>query len=574
MYIRKHYRRVDGERKAYWSVVETYRSERGPRQRVVAYLGECQESERQGVRDAAVGTSATRQGRLFDEVKSEWVEVDASRVRVERCRDFGGSWLALQLMRELELDSFLRSVLRNGCEEIPWWAMAQVLIVARLCEPSSELYIAEHLYERTALEDLLGVPAEKVNDDRLYRSLDRLESHKEALERHLKERLGTLFDLEYDLLLYDVTSTYFEGEMAGNADARRGYSRDHRPDCKQVCIGLVVTRGGFPLGYELFAGNRSDVTTVEEIVSKMESRYGRAKRIWVMDRGMVSEDNIRFLKEGGRKYIVGTPKGMLKRFEQDLLGADWNEIREGLQVKKCASPVCDETFILCRSLDRLEKEKAIHERFEKRIEEGLRAIAEACAKRKQRPIVIAKRVGGLLGRNSRSSGLFNVQVGEGEGGRATIKWIKHETWRSWSRLSEGCYLLRTNVADWSADELWRAYIQLTDAEAAFRVHKSDLGIRPIWHQKPGRVRAHILVCFLAYVLWRTLSLLCARGGLGDEPRKVFDELQGIKMMDVVMPTRKGVQLRKRCVSRPTPHQAILLDRLGLRLPSHIEMRKM
>lgn len=574
MFLRKHYRVVDGERKAYWSLVETYRTKRGPRQREVAYLGELDKKGRLGIERVAKGVPGSRQTGMFDDVEPEWVEIDVSKVRVERCRAFGGAWLSLEIMRELGLGEALGSVMADGEEEIPWSLMSQVLVVSRLCEPSSELYIAEHFYERTALEDLLGIPAEKVNDDRLYRALDRVVPQKEVLEKHLKERLGELFDLKYDLLLYDVTSTYFEGAMAGNGEAKRGYSRDHRPDCKQVCIGLVVSRCGIPLGYELFAGNRSDVTTVKEIVETMERRYGRADRIWVMDRGMVSEENMRFLREGGRRYIVGTPKGMLKQFEREIVESGWEEVWEGLEVKRCAAPCGDETYILCRSAQRREKERAIHDRFEKRIEEGLEQIAEGCAKRKQAPLIIARRVGSLLGKNTRAAKLFEVEIGEREDGGASVRWKKKESWRNWSELSEGCYLLRTNVSNWSAEELWKAYMQLTEAEAAFRIQKSDLRIRPIWHQKPERVRAHILVCFLAYVLWKTLGQMCVRAGLGDEPRKVFDELKTIQMMDVVLPTKTGIELRKRCVSRPTSHQAILLDHLGLRLPAQFEMKEM
>jgi transposase len=272
--------------------------------------------------------------------------------------------------------------------------------------------------------ELLGIPVGKVNDDRLYRALDRLLPHKEALEAHLKARLGELFDLEYDLLLYEVTSTYFEGEANGNPKAQRGYSRDHRPDCKQVCIGLVVSKCGMPLGYEVLAGNRSDLTTVEEIVETMESRYGKADRIWVLDRGMICEENIEFLKRGGRRYIVGTPKGMLRKFERELLSGDWQSVHEGLEIQLCRSPDGEETFILCRSEDRRKKERAMHERFAKRIEEGLRKIEEGCRRRKYKPVTIAKRLGKLLGRNSRAAGLFETDVVRGPDGRAKVIWRK------------------------------------------------------------------------------------------------------------------------------------------------------
>jgi transposase len=495
--------------------------------------------------------------------------VDFKRIRVERCLEFGGPWLAVQLLEQLGLWSVLKELLPEGREDIPWSVMAMVLVVARFCDPSSELYIAEHFYKRTALCKLLGVPGEKIDDDRLYRALDRLLPHKAALETHLKKRMGQLFDLDYDLLLYDVTSSYFEGLAKGNPLAQYGYSRDRRGDCKQVCIALVVTKGGFPLGYEVFAGNRADVTTVEEIVQTMENRYGRANRIWVMNRGLVCQDNIEYLKQGCRRYIVGTPKSMLKRYEQALLKDDWQQVHEGLEVKMCASPDGNEVFILCRSQDRRCKEKAIHERFEKHIEEGLERIEQSCSVRRHKLVTIAKHVGRLLGRYSRAAGLFKTDVIQDADGRVRLFWEKVVAWRDWAALSEGCYILRTNITDWSGEDLWKAYMQLTDAEAAFRIHKSDLRIRPIWHQRQDRVEAHILVCFLAYVLWRTLGQMCQQKGLGDEPRRVIDELSQIRMVDVVLPTRSGVEICRRCITQPTEHQAILLHHLGLHLPSHL-----
>jgi len=570
MFIRPCYRNKNGKRHAYWALVESYRTERGPRQRVVAYLGQLDEHGRLGVKEAAQGRPNHRQKKLFEEVEPQWVEVDASRVRVENRRDFGGPWLALEMVRRLGLKDFLDAVLPKGQEEIPWSAMALVLVVSRLCNPSSELHIAEHFYRQTAMAELLGVPACKVNEQRLYRSLDVVLPHKEALEIFLKNGLGEMFQLEYDLLLYDVTSTYFEGEAEGNPRAQRGYSRDHRSDCKQVCIALVVSKCGMPIGYEVFAGNRTDVTTLQEIVQTMEKRYGKADRIWVGDRGMMSEKNIQFLKQGKRRYIIGAPKSALKQFEQELLREDWQSIREGLEVKLCPSSDGEETFILCRSRDRREKEKAMHERFEKRIEEGLKKIEASCSKKKCKPIKIATRVGKLMGRNTRAAGLFHVDVEAEPDGRAKLVWRKVEAWRDWAQLSEGCYLLRSNVTDWSAEDLWKAYIQLTEAEAAFRIHKSDLRIRPIWHQKDERVLAHILVCFLAYVVWKMLGELCRAAGLGSESRRVFAELGKITVVDVVLPTRSGVEIRRRCVTRPNDHQAILLQRLGLQLPTHLE----
>ncbi len=570
MFIRPCLRRKNGATNAYWALVESYRTQRGPRQRVVAYLGKLDERGRLGVKGVAEGRGAARQTALFPEPQPFWVEVDAASVRVENCRQFGGPWLGLELVRRLGLKAFLDATLPVGREEIPGSAMALVLILSRLCDPSSELHIAEHFYRQSALADLLGVPPSKVNEQRLYRSLDALLPHKEALETHWKNRLGQLFHLEYDLLLYDVTSTYFEGEAKANPLAQRGYSRDHRGDCKQVCIGLVVTRCGMPLGYEVFAGNRHDMTTLEKIVETMEQRYGQADRIWVVDRGIASEANLEFLRAGQRRYIVGTPKSMLKRFGQRLVEGDWRSVRDGLEVKLCPSPCGQETFVLCRSRDRGEKEKAMHERFEKRIEEGLQRIEANCRGKRQNPLKIATQIGRLLGKNSRAAGLFDIDIQPDRDGRAVLTWKKVEAWREWSKRSEGCYLLRSNVADWSDEELWKAYMQLTEAEAAFRIHKSDLCIRPIWHQKQERVLAHILVCFLAYVLWKTLAQLCSAKGLGDEPRRVFDELGKIQTVDVILPTRQGISIRKRCITRPTDHQAILLQKLRLELPKNIE----
>ena len=573
MFLRRCSKQYKGRRHSYWTLVESVRMARGPRQRAVAYLGDLDEAGRLGLRNAALSAS----GEAVDESPMlfadgtpapRFVEIDTSRLRVENLRSFGGEWLALQLIEKLGLRALLREVIGAGREEIAWDVMSLVLVILRLLEPSSELRIAEHLFERSALDVLLGIPAEKVNDDRLYRALDKLLPYKNALQTHLKNRLGELFDLKYDLLLYDVTSTYFEGLCEANPLAQRGYSRDQRFDCKQVCIALVVSRCGMPIGYELFAGNRADVSTVEEIVTTMEDRYGKSDRIWVMDRGMSSADNIEFLKEGNRRYIIGTPKSMLKKYERELLKDDWSKVRDGLEVKCCADPEgkSDETFILCRSADRAGKERAMHDRFEKRIEEGLRRIVNTCQRQKLDAMKVSHRVGKLLGQNTRAAAAFKTQVEADEQGRATLRWEKVDSWRDWSCLSEGCYLLRSNVRDWSDEELWRAYMQLTEAENAFRIHKSDLSLRPIWHQKQERVEAHILVCFLAYVLWKTLAQWCKHAGLGDEPRKVLDEIAQVAVVDVVLGTRCGREIRKRCLTTPTRHQSILLERLKLNLP--------
>lgn len=564
MFIRPCYRKKDGKSHAYWALVESYRTAKGPRQRVVSYVGAIGDDE-------YVSNSKNGQ-KEFGFGKARKIEIDPARVEVRRCRDFGSIWLGWELIRLLGLDKYLGGLQESGQEEVDWALMAWVLVLSRLADASSELYIAEHLYAKSSMPDLLGIPVEKINDDRLYRALDKLLPHKDKLEVFLKNKLGELFDLKYDLLLYDVTSTYFEGQAKSNSQAKRGYSRDHRPDCKQVCIALVVSRCGMPLGYKIFDGNTHDSKTVRDIVGKIEGCYGVADRIWVCDRGMMSEDNLEYLRQGNRKYIIGTPKSQLRAFEKELLAKDWQTIRAGVEAKLCKNPANqEETFILCRSADRTQKEKAMHQRFAERIEEGLIKIDRACKKDRISTIKAARRVGQLMGQNSRAAGLYDVEIKTLSDGKASIAWTKKEQWRKWAELSEGCYMLRSNISDWSADDLWKAYIQLTEAETAFRIHKSDLLIRPIWHQKTDRVNAHILVCFLAYVLWKTLGQMCHNAGLGDEPRRVFDELGTIRLVDVVMPTTSGRTYTRRCVTRPTDHQSILIQKLGLTLPKQLQM---
>jgi transposase len=467
----------------------------------------------------------------------------------------------------------------RGREDVPWEQVAAILTIARFCEPSSELHIEDTWYRRTALEDLLGVAVEKVHTDRLYAGLDQLLPHKTAIERHLKQRLGDLFDLHYDLLLYDITSTYFEGACARNPLARRGYSRDSRPDCLQVLIGLVVTEDGLPLGYEVFSGNRNDSTTIEEIVDAMEAKYGRAQRVWVMDRGMVSEDNLALLRARGASYIVGTPKCQLRHFEQHLLARGWQEVQEGVEVKLVPGPDGEETFVLARSADRRAKEHAMHERCLTRLEAGLQKLQAAALSGRLKDAGVAnRRLGRLLQQHWRAGGAFDVQIEprkDPQGrSRLTVTWQRNPRWGEWARLSEGCYLLRSNLTETDPRTLWKRYIQLTEAEWAFRITKDELEIRPIWHQKQERVEAHILVCFLAYVLWKTLAGWMHRAGLGDAPRTLVEEFAKIKSGDVVLPTvAEGNQpartLRLRCVTEPDTAQKALLSRLGLNLPRRL-----
>ena len=587
MFLRRCERKKNGKQHTYWALVESYRSARGSRQRVVAYIGELKANEQNGW--VQLGQRLDKKSRpqpsLFDPpyyddpIDQESVEVNLKGIRLERLRDFGDVWLALGLWRLLGLDSLLSDRMAPGREQVPWPIVAAILTIGRFCEPSSELHIEDSWYRRTALEDLLGVSPQKVHTDRLYAGLDWLLAHKPAIEKHLKERLGELFDLKYDLLLYDVTSTYFEGECRSNPMAKHGYSRDSRPDCLQVCIGLVVTDDGMPLGYEVFDGNTHDSKTVEQIVSAMESKYGRANRIWVMDRGMVSEDNLRFVRQRGGSYIVGTPRSMLHQFERYLTDKNWHEVQEGVEVKLVQGPEGHEVFILARSMDRRQKENAMHQRFISRMEVDLQKMQRSAASGRLKDIERAhRRLGRIQQRYWRASNAFDVQITTikkpTDKGRLKVTFKRNKQWSDWAEVSEGCYLLRTNLTHIDPKTLWKRYIQLTEAEWAFRIAKDELVIRPIWHQKAGRVKAHILVCFLAYVLWKSLAQWMRRAGLGDAPRTLLEEFAKIKSGDVVLPARTSdgrtaKTVRLRCVTVPDQAQQVLLNRLGLNLPQRL-----
>ena len=582
MYLRHSHVRTGGKTHTYWRLVRSVRRGRRVIQETVAQLGELDGQGRaKAKRLARTLTGRADQQELFEADPAEGVmaAVRVDRIRLEQSRAFGGVWLGWTLWRALGFDRLCEELLPRGREAVPWPVVATVLVLARLCEPSSELHIAETWYRGTALEDLLGLPQDLVNEDRLYRALDRLLPHKGAIETHLQERLGELFALDYELLLYDVTSTYFEGLAARNPQAQRGYSRDHRPDCKQVNIALVVTGEGMPLGYEVFAGNRTDVTTVEEIVETMEGRYGMAKRIWVMDRGMASRKNLAWLQARGCRYLIGTPRGELRRFEREIAAErDWQKVREGIEVKVCPSADGRETFLLCRSAERQEKEAAMHERFSARIVQGLDRLARRIERAKH-PLdrsQIERQIGRLLGRNARAAARFHVALCDAPMQAAGVRlaYSENATWEKTARASEGCYLLRTNVSHWTPEAMWKTYIQLWEVEAAFRIHKSELTIRPIWHQKEERVQAHILVCFLAYVLWKTLEQWQARAGLGNSPRTILEEVGRIQSTDVVLPLAEDPsrEIRIRCVIRPERDQAMLLDRLGLRLPERLRVQ--
>ena len=570
MYLRRINRKKSGKNHYYWALVESYRTDKGVRQRIVGYIGDVTKNEARKLYESVEPCYSYQQDFLSPEELPEKASINLKKTRTERQRTFGGVWLGDKLFKKLQLDEFFQ---KNDCG---WSTLFKILILSRFCNPSSELHIAEHFYEQSAMEDLFGIPSEKLYVQKLYRALDKLLPYKDKLQVHLKNRLGTLFDVEYDLFLYDVTSTYFEGEHADSKLCKHGYSRDNRGDCKQICIGLVVTREGLPLGYEIFSGNTHDSTTVEDVVTCMEDKYGVAQRIWVMDRGMVSEKNLELLRENNRQYIIGAPKASLKKAEKWLLDKGWCEVYKGVEVKTCPSTDADnEIFILCKSKDRALKEKSMHDKFIKKIQTGLEKIRKYCDKAKGSKALktVERRIGRLLKANSRGASFFDIQT-EYNSETKQISLIVKENDNNfhWKRMTEGHYMLRSNITDWKSEDLWRAYIHLTDAESAFKIHKSDLHLRPVWHQRDDRIKAHVFVCFISFVLWKTLGLMCKNAGLGDEPRRVFNQIAKICMVDVVLTTTEGKELNIRTIPKPEKPLQVILHRLGLVLPERIRKR--
>jgi transposase len=449
--------------------------------------------------------------------------------------------------------------------------VAALLAINRLCAPSSELGIEERWYPATALDDLLGIEEGTINDTRLYRCLDRLLPYKTRLERHLKERYGELFGAEFDVLLYDLTSSYGEGQAEKNPMLQYGYSRDHRSDSKQVVIALIVNPEGFPLSYETFNGNRADVTTLEAVLRMVERKYGQARRIWVFDRGIVSEENLASLRKRGGQYLVGTPRSKLKAVERELLEGGWTQVREQVEAKLIPTPAGTETYVVCRSTARREKERAIRRRFSARMERALHRLAQQVeqGQRKDRS-KIERRLGKIQARCRPVADLYEVSLAEGEGG-LILKWKLIEESRAWRQAREGAYLLRTNLEAESPEELWTKYIQLTEAEAAFRALKSELAIRPLFHQIEPRVKAHILVAFLGYALWVTLKHLLRRRHFDLSPARALALLSALQSADIVLPTTDGREIRLRRIATPSPEQHHLLSQLGMTLPERFNL---
>jgi transposase len=592
MFLRPHSRHKDGKDHTYWSLVETIRTVDGPRQKTLCYLGELNGSAQ--ARWLTTVEVFNEQGeaqqlKLFpSHVEApddpQVARVRLNGVRLERTRQFGACFLGLELWKRLELDRFFEQAVDGESADVPWSRVAALLAINRLCAPGSELAIEQRWYPSTALDDLLQVEEGKINDTRLYRCLDRILPHKTKLERHLKNRYGELFGTEFDVLLYDLTSTYVEGAAEKNPMVRRGYSRDHRPDCEQLVIALIVNNEGFPFSYETFDGNRSDVSTMETILRMVERKYGKARRIWVFDRGIVSEANLAAIRKRDGQYLTGTPRSQMKQFEAELLKGDWTQVRPEVEIKKVSIPQGEETYILCRTSGRKEKEKAIRNRFSNAMETALKGLERAIVTgRLKDRNKMERRLGKIQARHPQVNDLYDLALKDtAEGVR--LFWELKEDRKNWRESREGAYLLRTNLKAETAEELWSKYMQLTEAEASFRALKSELSIRPLFHQLEPRVKAHVMVAFLGYALWVTLKhLLKRRPGLVPKPSasgvenvqpmtpmRAIALLSTLQSADIVLPTTDGREIRLRRITEPTPEQQLLLRQLDISLPEHLQ----
>ena len=596
MFLRPNHRDKDGKAHTYWSLVETVRTPDGPRQKTLCYLGELNSSaQARWLRTVEVFNEQgeAQQLKLFPSQVAppaddpQVARVLVNQVRLERTRQFGACFLGLELWKRLELDRFFEEAVDGESADVPWSRVAALLAINRLCAPGSELAIEQRWYPSTALDDLLEIEEGKINDTRLYRCLDRILPHKTKLERHLKDRYGALFGAEFDVLLYDLTSTYVEGAAEKNPMMRRGYSRDHRPDCEQMVIALIVNNEGFPFSYETFDGNRTDVSTMETILRMVERKYGKARRIWVFDRGIVSEENLAAIRKRDGQYLMGTPRSQMKRFEEELLKEDWTRVRPEVEVKKVAIPQGEETYILCRTSGRKEKEKAIRNRFSNSMETALKGLEKAIATgRLKDRNKMERRLGKIQARHPQVNDLYDLELRDtAEGVR--LFWQIKEDRQNWRESREGAYLLRTNLKADTAEELWSKYMQLTEAEASFRALKSELSIRPLFHQLEPRVKAHVMVAFLGYALWVTLKHLLKRrptiapkpsaSGVDDaqpmSPMRAIALLSTLQSADIVLPTTDGREIRLRRITEPTPEQKSLLRQLGISLPEHLQLNR-
>ena len=597
MFLRRYTRTKDGKTHTYYALVESVRTEAGPRQHVVAYLGELnQDQQRRWQRTVVFHNrqGEQRQLRLFPDADPVPLpdDPDVVRIRLDSVtwtnpRRFGDLWLALWLWKFLHLDEIVERHVPQGKETIRPVDIVAIEVINRLCGPCSEFALAEHWYRSTALEDLLGVPDSAVTKDRLYRTLDRLLAAQRAIEDDLKDQLGALFQLDYDLLLYDLTSTYFEGLAEENDLAQRGYSRDHRSDCKQVILALIVTREGFPLAHLTLAGDTQDLQTVEAVVTTVEARFGRSQRIWVMDRGMISKETLRFLSRPGRRYLLATRRGALGAFTKDLRSSGWQRLRDNPDVEVKLLERRRVHYLLARSQPRRQKERAIRRRQRRGLARGLKKLrARIEAGRLKDRDKVLESVGRLKGRFPKARPFVSITVTRTAPVQLRWSWLR-EKFRT-ALAGDGAYLLRSNQAGFSAVEFWETYMQLTVVERAFRVLKSELLLRPVWHHYSGRTQAHVMICVLAYALWKTLDHLAKRAGLETAihkpdrqrgqaspkprpmtPEVILRELGQIVIGDIEMEATDGTKLVLRRVARPIGEPKRILEALGLELPERL-----
>src|SRR5713101_77245 len=547
MFLRKLRIHKDGKEHGYWSLVETVRTADGPRQRTLCYLGELNGSAHarwQKTVEVFNEHGESTQLKLFPseaEVPDDpnVARVLLKKVRVERTRRFGDCYLGLELWKRLGLDEFFAQHLDGDDADVAWSRVAAVLAINRLCAPGSELAVEHHWYPSTALDDLLHIAKGKINDTRLYRCLDRL-------------------------------LPLVEGAAEENPMIRRGYSRDHRPDCEQLVLALIVNQDGFPFSNELFDGNRADVSTVEAILRTVERKHGKARRVWIFDRGVVSEENLVAIRKRGGQYLVGTPRSKLKQFEQELLKDDFEKIRPEVEVKQMRIRGGEETYILCRTAGRKEKEKAIRSRFVAKIEKALTGLEKRIAdgKLKDRGKMFMG-LGRIQASHPQVADLYEMALKDTrEGARLACRQKPEQ--QQWLEARKGAYLLRTNrTADGAAD-LWKKYMQLTEVEAAFRTLKSELAIRPLFHQLERRVKAHVLVAFLGYALQVTLKHLLKRSASEYSPAEALKRLGEIRSVDIVLPTVEGREIWLRRITKLDDQQQRILCQLQVQWPELLE----
>jgi transposase len=580
VFLRCHRRKKDGKIHRYWSIVESRRTSRGPVQRHVLYLGEINDSQRASWEKAITvfdeRDSSERPLALYpddrplpDHARQYGVSIRLDALSIRRPRQWGACWLALELWRELRLDSFWVARLGSSREGTHWETVLAVLVTYRLIDPGSEWRLHRHWFEHTALADLLGGDFSLAAKDTLYRCHDRLLDHKEALFSHLHDRWRDLFNTTHEVLLYDLTSTYFESDPPfPEGDKRRhGYSRDHRSDCVQIVIALVITPEGFPLAYEVLPGNTIDNQTLRAFLGRIERQYGKARRIWLMDRGIPTEEVLDEMKRSDppTAYLVGTPKGRLTKLEADLATRPWQQAREGVEVKLLKQD--QETYVLARSRDRVAKERAMRRRRLRRLLNRLKELSTPSLRPRTRDNLL-KAIGAAekeAGKDGRHVLVTVDEKPDGTGAFAVRYQLDRQRLRR-SRRQEGSYLLRTNLVGKDPAELWNQYMRLVEVEEAFRNLKGDLGIRPIWHRDAQRIEAHVFVSFLAYCLQVSLKVRLERMAPGLTPRSVLEKLGQMQMVDVHVPTSDGRELVMSRYTEPSAEQRLLMDRLRLALP--------